>query len=317
MISRAAAIFLIFATASPGKAEEAAAPPASLREAVDLMLSVRDSTEKLEEAIRTARDLGATEQAALEARFLFHVDRHEDEAIAALAPEFTKRKPLFRLEDSEIFGVEEDWLAVVEYVLAIAALEKGDRDGFKRHITEAFWLSPKQGAAFAPHIDRLRLEDAMKNVRVDLQQEKTSLDDRKLRLANILGERKALFLHFFSPWSRECEESLPDFATAAKALNAAGLAVATIIGESSPEVRQETLALLAATNSPPPGTWLLDDPSAPLARQLRVQSAPTMVLVSREGAVLFHGHPSDDGLWEAVSKIAPEFQRPAIKEDGH
>lgn len=317
MILRAAAILFLLASGPTAMAEEAAAAEPPLREAVDLMLSVRDSPEKLDEAIKAARALGASEQAALEARFLFHVDRHEDEAIAALAPEFVKRRSSFRLEDSEIFGVEEDWLAVIEYVLAIQALQKDDRDGFKRHITEAFWLSPKQGAAFAPHIDRLRLEEAMKSVRVDFAREHEALDGKSVRLADILGERKAILLHFFSPWSRECEESLPDFATTSKALEAADISVVTLVGESSTAVKEETRALLAASNTPPPGAWLLDDRTSPLSRTLRIQSAPTMVLVSRDGAVLFHGHPSDQTLWDAVTTIAPAFHRPATTDEGH
>ena len=317
MIARAAAIVFLLACGPIAMGEEAAAAEPSLREAVDLMLSVRDSPEKLDEAIKEARALGASEQAALEASFLFHVDRHEDEAIAALAPEFVKRRSSFRLEDSEIFGVEEDWLAVIEYVLAIQALHKDDREGFKRHITEAFWLSPKQGAAFAPHIDRLRLEEAMKSVRVDFARKHEALDGKSLRLADILGERKAILLHFFSPWSRECEESLPDFATTSKALEVADISVVTLVGESSAAVKEETLALLAASNTPPPGVWLLDDRTSPLSRTLRIQSAPTMVLVSRDGAVIFHGHPSDQALWDAVTGIAPKFRRPATTSEGH
>ena len=65
--------------------------------------------------------------------------------------------------------MKEDWLAVIEYVQAIAALKKGDKAAFKTHITEAFWLSPRQASAFAPHIDRMRLEEAMRAVKIDFE----------------------------------------------------------------------------------------------------------------------------------------------------
>ena len=319
MTLRAAAFSLCFLCAplAHGQDQDKAAEPATLREAVDLMLSVRDSPAKLEEAVLKARALGAGPQAELEARFLFHVDRHEDEAIAALAPEFVKRRSTFKLAESEIFGVEEDWLAVVEYVLAIEALGKGDRAAFKRHITEAFWLSPRQGAAFAPHIDRLRLDEAMKSVRIDFNRGFETLDGASMSLGAILGDRKAILIHFFSPWSRECEEGMADFNKAADGLAGAGIGVATLIGESSPEVKAETLALLAKSGAPPKGAWLLDDIHAPLARTLRVQGAPTMVLVSRDGTVAFNGHPSDDRLWNAVKGFSPDFRRPAADNDDH
>jgi hypothetical protein len=48
---------------------------------------------------------------------------------------------------------------------------------------------------------------------------------------------------------------------------------------------------------------------------LRIQNLPTMVLVSPEGSVIFNGHPSEDGLWDALLKLAPDVKRPAL--EGH
>ncbi|MEX1114552.1 MAG: hypothetical protein WEB53_04840 [Akkermansiaceae bacterium] len=88
--------------------------PVSRETALDNLLSERDSDKALEAAIIDARKTGISQQAILEARFLYHVDRREDKAIAAMLPEFLKQRDLFKLEDSEIFGIKEDWLAVVE-----------------------------------------------------------------------------------------------------------------------------------------------------------------------------------------------------------
>ena len=292
------------------KADEAGSEP-SLREAVDHMLSERESKESLEKAIAEARRRGASEQSVLEARFLYSVDRRDDATIASLAPEFLERRDDFRLEDSEIFGVREDWLAVVEYAQAIACLERDDREGFKRHITEAFWLSPKQGAAFAPHIDRLRLTDAMKKLKLDFSTSLETLSGEKTSLQTVVGERKALLLHFFSPWSRECEESLPDFDRLATSLDAAGIAVISIVGEADAGTRTDTLAILDAHQGTEAGVWAMDSTSHPLTTSLRIQSAPTMVLAALDGSILFNGHPSEDQLWNDVSRIAPDFKRPA------
>ena len=38
----------------------------------------------------------SSEQAILEARFLYHVDRREDDAIAAMLPEFLKQQEHFK-----------------------------------------------------------------------------------------------------------------------------------------------------------------------------------------------------------------------------
>ena len=102
-----------------------------LQAAVERMLSERKSPEAFEQRIEEARKLGAGKQAILEARFIFHVDRNEDDALAGMAPEMIAQRDKFKLSESEIFGVTDDWLAVVEYVQAIAALKKDDRPACK------------------------------------------------------------------------------------------------------------------------------------------------------------------------------------------
>jgi hypothetical protein len=302
---------------APAAAEEdpyASLPPA--RAALERLLSERGEAAAFEQAVEKARAQGAGDQAVLEARFLYHVDRREDEKIAALLPQFLARKDRFKLEDSEIFAVEEDWLAVVEYVQAIAALQKNDRDGFKKHITEAFWLSPRQGSAFAPHIDRLRIEEAMRKVKIggDIVLPVLGPGDA-VALDGLMKDRKALLLHFWSPWSRECEASMPDFKVTAAELEKHGVAVASVLAESTPEAVADAKVILADLGAKPPGAWLLDREKESLLRLLRIQNLPTMVLVSAAGEVVFNGHPSDEELWKKLSALAPEVKRPAL--EGH
>ncbi len=90
------------------------AEPSPREAALDNLLAERESPKALKAAIAEARKAGVSEQAILEARFLYHVDHREDEAIAAMLPEFLKQRDGFKLEDSAIFGVKEDWLAVIE-----------------------------------------------------------------------------------------------------------------------------------------------------------------------------------------------------------
>ena len=319
--SSLAALLLLAATcfAQEPKAAPEEDPYASLppkRAALERMLSERGAPDTFEAAIKKAREQGIGDQAILEARFLYHVDRHEDDKIAAMLPDFLKRKDEFKLEQSEIFAVKEDWLAVVEYVQSIAALKKNDRDGFKKHITEAFWLSPRQASAFAPHIDRLRMEEAMRSVKIDGSIKLPSmLANDPLELGTLMRDRKALLLHFWSPWSRECEASMPDFKVTATELEKHGVAVASLLAESTPEAVKDAKEIVKGLGDKPPGVWLLDQEKDSLLRLLRIQNLPAMVLVSPEGNVIFNGHPSEDGLWDALLKLAPDVKRPAL--EGH
>ncbi len=285
--------------------------------ALDRLLSERESSGAFQAAVEHAKKAGVTPQAILEARFLYHVDLQEDAAIAALLPDFIQQRELFKIEDSAIFSVKEDWLAVNEYVQAIAALKGGDKNSFKTHITEAFWLSPKQASAFAPHIDRMRLEDAMSSVKVDFEMKLLTVSrGDAVTLRTLMTDKKAMLFHFWSPASRECVASFPDYVMTAKALSAKGISMVSILPEQSPKILTEARALLAPLGPEAPGSWLIDHPENSIARDFRVQTMPLFVLVSSEGHILFNGDPTEDSLWDALKKINPEIRRPEMSGAG-
>ncbi len=176
-----------------------------------------------------------------------------------MLPELLKQRDVFKLEDSAIFGVKEDWLAVIEYVQAIAALGKGDKDAFKKHITEAFWLSPRQASAFAPHIERLRLDECMRVVKIDFTAKLVPLaPGDPVALEQLIAGKKALLFHFWSPLSRECEAAMPDFVATAAALSANDIAVVSLLPDDSPKLLTEARAMLHPLGAKPPGAWLID-----------------------------------------------------------
>jgi hypothetical protein len=288
------------------------APAVSPREvALDNLLSERESEAALAAVITEARKAGVSEQAILEARFLYHVDRNEDEAIAALLPDFVKQRDAFDIEQSAIFSVKEDWLAVTEYVHAIAALTKGDKAAFKTHITEAFWLSPRQASAFAPHIDRLRLEDSMREVKIDFDSRLIDLKSGDgVQLKSLLEGKKAMIFHFWSPSSSESVASMPDYIITAKELEKHGIAMVSILPQDSPQILTEARAAIHPLGLHPPGAWVIDRKENPLSRELRVATLPLFVVVSNEGRVVFNGDPVDANLWSELQKMDSAIRRP-------
>lgn len=305
------ALFVLLGLSIANAQEKAATSPADKQNALEELLAERDSDKALDAAIDNARKCGVSEQAILEARFLYHVDRREDSKIAAMLSEFLKRRDGFKLEDSAIFALEEDWLAVLEYVQAMDALEKNDKASFKKHITEAFWLSPRQAAAFAPQVERIRLEEFMRSVKVDFTTSLQAVNQSDaVALEALISGKKALLLHFWSPLSPECEAAMPDFATTAAELEAHGVAVASLIPENSPKQLNGARAMIDSLEGKSCGRWLVDSLEKPLGRELRVQNLPTMVLVSPQGAVLFNGDPTDDGFWKSLNTIDAAITRP-------
>lgn len=305
-----AALLLLTAIAGP---QASADSQATSREvALDNLLAERESDQAFQAVVADARKNGISEQAILEARFIYHVDRNEDDAIAALLPEFTKLQDSFRVEDSAIFSVKEDWLAVCEYVRAIVAVKKGDKAAFKSHITEAFWLSPRQASAFAPHIERMRLEEAMQQVTIDFNTRlKSLIRGDSIALQSLMTDQRAMVLHFWSPASRECQESMADFITTAKELSQRKITCVSIMPEDSPELLTNARSMIEPLGAGAPGAWLIDRKEQPLAAELRIQKLPSFVLISNEGKILFNGEPVDDGFWDALKGIDPQVRRPA------
>jgi hypothetical protein len=280
--------------------------------AIGNLLAERRSAEAFETAVKQARAAGVPEQAVLEARFLFHVDRGEDAEIAAMVPELLKRRDSFREEDTIAFAAKDDWLAITEYAQALAALGKNDKAGFKSHITEAFWLSPQQGAAFAPHIERVRLAEAMRGLKIDFSilLKPSPPEKKSALLSDLARDHKAVLLHFWSPASAECVDSLPDFAATASALSAAGVAVVSLAPDGDREILTKINDAIGKHRTASSGSWMLDSLEKPLSRALLVRNLPTMALLSTDGSVLFNGSPSDPEFWSAVNRIDPSIRRP-------
>ena len=277
--------------------------------ALDDLLAERGSAQNMQLAVEHARKVGVSEQAILEARFLYHVDLLEDAEIAKMLPEFLERQKKFELEDSAIFASEEHWLSVVEYVKAIHALQNGDRKAFKKHIMEAFWLGPRQAAAFAPHIERLRHEEAMAAITINFDQRLATLDGSPAPLLqDLITDRKALLLHFWSPDSRECVDSMPDFAATAEMLMKQGIEVISLCAERSPQARKVSTEFDKGNH----GSWLVDPNKDSLGLLLRVQNLPTMALIDPRGRVLFCGDPTDIQFWRALEKLDRGIKRPDI-----
>lgn len=283
--------------------------------ALDHLLSERGSLEKFGEAVKKAKANGVNEQAILEARFLYHVDRGEDAAIVAMLPDFQKRSDAFKVEESEIFATKEDWLAVIQYVHALDALAKKKMPAFKKHITEAFWLSPRQAAAFAPHIEKIHMDEAMKEVVLDFTlKTKPLTGGDELTFEEMTKGKKATIIHFWSPASAESEDGLANYVTVAKTLSAKAIAMVSVIPASTPEIISEAKTSSEKFRKAAPGHWLIDPSSQPLARTFRIQSLPIFVLIAPDGRVLFNGNPSDNSLWDELKKIDKSISRPQISE---
>lgn len=283
------------------------APPSELKakgieSLLDELLSQRGSREDFEQHIARARQAGLQEQVLLEARFLYCVDQ-DQASLPQLIPALEAMSSQFSVDQSKIFATREDFLAVIEYCRAMAALAKNDDQAFKQHICEAFWLSPTQAGAYAPCIEKWRLARHIATATIDISQRLDGLiEPNALSLANALDQSSALLLHFWSPWNDD-EASRAQLRRTVELAQDQGVFIASVLADPSTENIREAKSLLS--QQPPIAHWQqwVELQDHKLAHALRVTDLPTLVLISREGRVLYHGGMETEALKKNLQSL--------------
>jgi len=292
-------------------------PPKTEKEAlVEQLFEERDPV-KFEAISKQAQEAGIAEQTLVETRFLYLIDEGDQKKLGNYSSVLDEFLPRFQIDNSLIFASPEDFWAIVEYTKALQSLEKKDEVLFKKHIQEAFWLSPKQASIFGGPIEKLRKENHLAGLTLDLSLPLASVmkPDKASSLKDHLGSAKAAVIHFWSPWSRESLVEMKDFTLAASALEKQGIAVLSILRSSSMENLVEAQNYLTQEAPKTNALWLLDSEKKGLSTTLRVQSFPTFSLIDASGKVYFNGHPSEKSFWEEAQKFAPQLERPRNPEE--
>jgi len=260
---------------------------------------------ELEKAIADAAQSHVPPQMLAEAKLVWGL-RHKDDAFLEKAlPELEAVAKDFKKDDSAGLGSPEDFLALVNYIKALAALKKGDEDGFKKSITEAFWLSPDQGKLFAEAVTAHRTEQKMAKIKLDMKLTFTTSKGEATSLSAQLGKNKAVLLDFWASWCGPCMQLMPETKKLAAHLSPKGITVAGMNTESDEAVSEKVRAE-KAMDIP----WLVEPMDRPFSEPLGIESIPRMVLISPEGKILYNGHPQDPGLWAALKKVDASIEPP-------
>ena len=286
-------------------------PPANKKEEIksEVLQQLFNTREKNDflKASASAKKLGLSEQVILEATFLYHIDLAESDEIIKLTGEFQQMAESFDPNTSKIFTSKEDWLSVIEYGLALKALDEKNEPLFKKHIQEAFWLSPDKAAAFAPHINQLHTNHAMEKLQLKLDREIFQVTNSKtISIAKLLENKQALVLRFWSPWSQNTEVDYPLTKKLAKQCSENQLSFASILINQDPQGIQDTLEIIGEMGKDFTSYWLADEDTSALTKLLRVADLPTIVVISKEGKILFNGTLHEKELWNQLTKIEPK-----------
>jgi len=145
--------------------------------------------------------------------------------------------------------------------------------------TAAYWLSPKHGATFAPHITEIRLKEAMAKLTLNLNRSfvDQKQSDKVTTLKEVAGEAPAFLIHFWSPWVQQSIIAMPEFNAIAKRLIAHKIPVTSVLLAGTTESHQDAFAYLEENKDNTLGHWLIDTNQSSLASSLRIANFPTVV----------------------------------------
>jgi thiol-disulfide isomerase/thioredoxin len=256
------------------------------------------SATELENTAEEALKQGAPKQIISEAKLVWGLRHQDDSYLQKVLPELEEAAKNFKKEDSAGMGSVEEFNGLLSYIRALGAMDKGDEDGFKKHITDAFWLSPDQGQLFAQTITKHRNEAKMANVKIDMKLAITTSKGEATTLGDQLGKNKAILLDFWASWCGPCMSLMPELRKKAQHLSKSGIAVCGMNTESD-----EAIADKVRGEKDMKMPWLVEPKSRPFSDLLDIKSIPRMVLIAPDGKILFNGHPQEPGLWAALKKV--------------
>lgn len=272
--------------------------------------------EEFDAAVKRAKELGMHKQVILEATFLFYVDTENYKGIASLNTEFQDHLKKFDLDESKIFATQEQWQSVIEYSLALQALENDDEAKFKEHIKEAYWLSPETATAFSHHISERRNKKIMQQITIAPDRELLTLDDLKpITFKELIKDDEALILRFWSPWNQEIDTSYPLIESAALQCAGKKITFASILLENDEQLIIDAKEIIAETKPALASQWLIDTEKKSLTKELRISDLPTLVIITKEGRIAFHGKASNDAFWMTLNKINPKIKKPTATNE--
>lgn len=275
--------------------------------------------EAFQKSFDEALESGIPRQVGLEAKFVFLNEREDRKGLGDAVAEFEAALKTYKPGEGFITTTNDEWAGLVSYCKALKAQLANDEAGFKKHISEAFWLNPQQGGIFGEVILAHKNKMAMATAVVDLALEIENSAKEKTSLGSLMKDKKAVLIDFWATWCGPCMERMPELQKMSDALAAHGVVVAGMNSEDaqsggSADVADVTLKA-QKLNLP----WLLEPAGTPYSKLLRIDSIPRMVLVSPDGKVLFNGHPEDPELWVALKKVdaeIEEMEKEAVKVEG-
>ena len=250
-------------------------------------------------ALAEAEKAGVGKQALIEAKIFHQLARDNVDVLPALLPDLEMLLEEWNFDESELFRTQAQLFSMRAAMRALQARNREETDTFEIQVKESFWQDPEFSRSIG--VDRWVAEyhqaDRMSKITVPMNLEIAVSSGGMTTLGNLVKDWKAILLDFWATWCGPCIQLMPETLKRAETLKPKGILVAGMNTESVEKAeafrRERKIS----------HTWLVEPSDRPLSRLLLIDSIPRIVLVGREGQVLFNGHPMDGKLEIALAQL--------------
>lgn len=277
----------------------------------ELMALARDQAADFNTAREAAEVDGMSEDWLLEAEIVRMLSTGDFSMMLGLPERIDAVGQEFRFGVDRDFFSERQLEGFADTLRCVIAYRDGDKDGFEKYALLSYAKAPDFNLAFGigDLLARERIEaaqrEAMADFKVPMDMELANSDGESKTLSEWMGESEVMLVDFWASWCGPCIRLMPSLKEKQESLSKRGVFVAGINTDKSEQLEKANEVRERHEMESVP--WLLDRNGGDLSGMLQVDSIPRMVLLDREGSVLYNGHPQDPSLNEALAKAGVEL----------
>jgi len=299
-------IFLLSVLALPG-----AVAVAGEVEHDELIALAKDKAADFDAAVAAAVESGMSKDWILEAEIVRMLSAGDFSLIKGLPERIDAVGDDFRYGASRDFYSAEHLEGFADTLRCVIAYQAKDEEAFEKYAVSSYAKAPDFNGAFgigdilASQRREAVQAAAMSDFKVPMDMVLASADGESKTLAEWMGEGEVMLVDFWASWCGPCIRLMPSLKEKQEKLSKQGVFVAGINTD-----RQDQLGnALKVRDRQEMGSvpWLLDRNGGDLSGMLMINSIPRMVLIDREGTVLFNGHPQDESLSGALAKVGVDL----------
>ncbi len=261
--------------------------------------------------LSAAVDDGMSSDWLLEAEIIRALSTGDANAMFDLIPRIDAAGEEFRYGVGRDFYSAQQLAGFADVLRCVVAYRAGDTEKFEKFAVSSFEKAPDFNGAFgigellAQQRREAAQKDAMADFRVPMDMVLASSEGDSKSLREWMGDDEVLLVDFWASWCGPCIRLMPSLREKQEKLSKQGVFVAGVNTDRRDQLENaKTVREREEMESVP---WLLDRNGGDLSGMLMVDSIPRMVLIDREGQVLYNGHPSDPELGVALAKVGVEL----------